>query len=212
MRIEVIGGIASGKSTLLSAIALRGLAAVFEDFTANPFFDHFYRDPVRYAFETEITFMLQHFSALKDAIREGTKIVASDYSLALDLAYARVTLGSADLNVFEAVLDSALARIGCPDLLIKLDCPPDVEMMRIRARARPAEQTIPLAYLAELNDATNEILSDPRFHGLSVLRIDSANLDFRPEGKDKDQVITDVLKSFPGALGISKFLDGAAKQ
>lgn len=193
MRIEVIGGIASGKSTLVSVISLKGPVAVYENFTENPFFECFYADPERYAFETEITYMLQHFSSIGDALHTGSASIAADFSTALDLAYARVTLGLGDLRVFETVFDRVLEKIGHPDLLIKLDCPPEVELARIRARARPAEKSIGLGYLAELNRAAEGVLDDPRFRGQEVVRIDSASLDFRPEGKDRAEVVAKIL-------------------
>jgi deoxyguanosine kinase len=192
-RIELAGGIASGKSTLVSALAHQRVETVFENFAANPFFDLFYAKPDRYAFETEVTYMLQHYSSIADAVDREQKFVAADFSMALDLAYARVTLGADDLDVFERVFDHVLAKIGRPDLLVKLDCSSKVELARIQARARPAEQSITIGYLDRLNESVEAVLRDNRFLGQAVLRIDSAELDFRPEGKDRDDVVSRIL-------------------
>lgn len=193
LRCEVAGGIASGKSTLVLALASEGIASMAENFSANPFFEDFYLNPARYAFETEITYMLQHYSSIADAAVSEQEIVASDFSMVLDLAYARVTLGSGDLDVFEHVFDHALTKIGCPDLLIKLDCPPKVELARIRERARPAERGIAFDYLSKLNESIERVLIDRRFEGLNILRIDSDKQDFRSEGKGRDAVVARVL-------------------
>jgi deoxyadenosine/deoxycytidine kinase len=164
-----------------------------ESFAANPFFDLFYSNPARYAFETEVTYMLQHYSSIADAAGMEQKTVACDFSMALDLAYARVTLDSGDLDVFEQVFDHAQSKIGCPDLLVKLACSPEVELARIRERARPAERAITLDYLAKLNESVEQVLIDPRFDGVKVLRIDSNKLDFRPDGRDRDAVVAQVF-------------------
>lgn len=193
MKLEIVGGIASGKSTLAQSIALHGASPVFESFATNPFFELFYTNPFRYAFETEVTYMLQHYSSIADAAGAAHKWVVADFSMALDLAYARVTLSPDDLKIFEQVYDHAVAKIGRPDLLIKLDCAPEVELARIRARARPAEKSIELDYLRRLNLATEAVLDDARFRGQAVLRIDSGALDFRPEGRDRADVVNQVL-------------------
>jgi deoxyadenosine/deoxycytidine kinase len=193
-RFEISGGVASGKSTLAAVLSTCGAFSVFEEFVKNPFFELFYSDPNRYAFEAEITYMLQHYSSISDAmIVGGRPIVVADFSMALDLAYARVTLQPKDLEVFETVFDHALSKIGRPDLLVKLDCSPEVEWERIRERARPAERAITLDYLSKLNESVERVLIDPRFEGLKVLRIDSNMLDFRPEGKDRDAVVSQVF-------------------
>jgi deoxyadenosine/deoxycytidine kinase len=201
MRIEIVGGIASGKSTLTSVIAKTGVLAIFEDFSTNPFFEKFYGQPKQYAFETEITFMLQHYSQLNDALTSSSRAVAADFSLALDIAYARVTLDLDDRRVFEAVFDRVLEKIQTPQLLVKLECSPFVELQRIRARARPAESAIEISYLAALNDAVNDVLLDRRFKDLKVLRIDSEKRDFRPGGDDEIDVVSEVLSGFLDSSG-----------
>lgn len=194
-RVEIVGGVASGKTTLNSLLARQGFWGLFEDFASNPFFELFYASPSRYAFETEVTYMLQHYSSIANAEVAGDQPLVADFSMALDLAYARVTLGADDLAVFETVFDHALAKIGLPDVLVKLDCAPEVELARIRARARPAEQGITLDYLSRLNQSVEQVLLDRRFKGLEVLRIDSHALDFRPDGRDRDAVASRVLNA-----------------
>lgn len=192
-RIEILGGIASGKTTIAKALVSYQGWLTLENFGSNPFFELFYSNPARYAFETEITYMLQHYSSILDARDRDREPTVVDFSMALDLAYARVTLAAKDLEIFETVFDHALSKIGRPDLLVKLDCTPEVELERIRERARPAERTITLDYLFKLNESVERVLVDRRFEGLKVLRIDSNKLDFRPEGRDRETVVSCVL-------------------
>lgn len=55
LRIEVCGGIASGKTSIATLINRIGIKSIFENFKINPFWEAFYSDPINYAFETEIT-------------------------------------------------------------------------------------------------------------------------------------------------------------
>lgn len=213
MRIELAGGIASGKSTLAHAIKGRGVRAIFEDFSSNPFFKDFYCNPLEFAFQTEITYLLQHFSAIDVAMQDATTLapIVSDYSIALDLAYARVTLSATDCRVFEVVLDRVLEKIRLPAVLVKLDCPPSVELQRIKARGRPAESAIELPYLESLRDALNDVLRDDRFKDINILRIDSESRDFRAHGSDRVAVVAEILEQLPKPLDKDALVTNIAK-
>lgn len=66
MRIEICGGIASGKTTLAKLLEENGIGkAIYENFEKNPFWEAFYKNPSKYAFETEIAFTLQHYHEIK---------------------------------------------------------------------------------------------------------------------------------------------------
>ncbi len=96
-RIEVCGGIASGKTTLANLLHKLDIPSTLENFAANPFMQQFYADPIKTAFETEITFLLQHYHQTKIAANLNKRFVC-DFSFLLDLAYARVTLNSSLLR------------------------------------------------------------------------------------------------------------------
>ena len=175
-RIEICGGIASGKTTLAKLLQGANLISIFEDFRKNPFYRAFYRDPAGTAFETELTFLLQHYHQEKSAAKH-MKSFCADFSTVLDLAYASVTLKPEQLRLFRLVHKEIEAELPLRALLVHLQCPPEVELQRIRRRRRRAERTITKAYLAKINDAL-----DARTKSLSrsekVLVIDSDALNF----------------------------------
>jgi deoxyadenosine/deoxycytidine kinase len=193
-RIEICGGIASGKTTLAKLLQGADLISIFEDFRKNPFYRAFYCDPAETAFETELTFLLQHYHQEKDAARH-MKSFCADFSMVLDDAYACVTLTSEKLRLFRSVQKHIETELPSRALLVHLQCPPEVELKRIRRRRRLAERTITLAYLSKINGAL-----DTRAESLSrserVLVIDSDVLDFAhyPDAQ------ADVRRRITGAL------------
>ena len=52
VRIEICGGIASGKTTFAVLLNSLGYDPVYENFQSNPFWEAFYTVPEKYNFET----------------------------------------------------------------------------------------------------------------------------------------------------------------
>ena len=190
MRVEVCGGIASGKTTLAAGLAEVRFTPYHERFQDNPFFAKFYGNRDAYAFETEITFLLQHYSLLREA--DGGAMAVADFSLALDLAYADVTLEPADQDVFKSVLRRAIDKLGPPALIVRLDCDSGVELERIRARARKVEDSISFDYLDSIDTAIEAALASHWFAAVPVVRIDSHAMDFRAGAAGRAAVLQQV--------------------
>jgi deoxyadenosine/deoxycytidine kinase len=189
-RIEICGGIASGKTTLAQLLSGLDIIPVFEDFQTNPFWKAFYADPIGTAFETEISFLLQHYHDIKSAIWRGKPFVC-DFSLALDLAYAHVTLSGGKRAAFESVFREIREELPPPSLVVHLVCSPNVELDRIRKRARDIERSITLEYLEAINQALVNVLKEDI--GISeVLTFDSAAINFADDEEGKRWVIKAV--------------------
>lgn len=178
-RIEICGGIASGKTTLAKLLQVENLISVFEDFRKNPFYQAFYHDPVGTAFETELTFLLQHYHQEKNALARKQSF-CSDFSTVLDHAYACVTLPPDKLRLFRIILKHIETELPSRSLLVHIQCPPEVELRRIRRRRRQAERTISLAYLSKINDAL-DACTKSLSRSEKVLIIDSDSIDFAHE-------------------------------
>jgi deoxyadenosine/deoxycytidine kinase len=150
-RFEICGNIASGKTTLCQGMAKKGYLPIFEDFQINPFFKDFYTDPVAYSFETEVTFLLQHYNLIKK--QKGESFLASDYSLLLDMAYAEVNLTGNRLKIFFEIVTELQKELGPPSKIVHLVCPEEVLLKRIIRRNREAETSISIEYLNSLSKA-----------------------------------------------------------
>ena len=174
-RLEIAGGIASGKTTLARILKRAGATCLLEDFRRNPFVRAFYQTPKVFAFETEVSFVLQHFHALK-MHRTPDTIVVLDHSFFLDEAYADVTLLSTERRAFQAIVNEIRYQTGDNALVVHLECPASVALERLRARKRTMEQGIRKAYLERLNAALDRRLS--KLSAQRIFRIDSGRLDY----------------------------------
>jgi deoxyadenosine/deoxycytidine kinase len=195
VRVEICGGIASGKTTLANLLRSVDRSTVLEDFSSNPFWRAFYADPNNTAFETEITFLLQHYHQIKLAADQKPSVC--DFSLFLDYAYAQVTLKGSRFETFEHVYNEVCGHISPPSLLVHLECEPAVELERIRARGRDAENSITLDYLKSLNDCLDALVSKlPKAQ--KVLKLNSVICDFAHVESEKTSVIKQVLDNLKG--------------
>lgn len=173
--IEICGGIAAGKTSLCKTIGGHRFVSFFEDFKKNPFWKNFYSDPVKFSFETELTFLLQHYSQIKaSAVAKSVY----DFSLIQDIAYADINLSGNRHELFLSIERELRSEIGFPTILIYVYCPEVTQLQRIQARNRRPEQSITDDYLRELNIALEKRIL--QLEGVChVVRIDSSKVDFR---------------------------------
>jgi deoxyadenosine/deoxycytidine kinase len=150
-RIEICGNIASGKTTLCGHLAHKGFITIFENFQDNPFLQKFYDDPPKFSFETEITFLLLHYNAIKMSSQK--RLYAYDFSFFQDIAYADVNLEGNRHKLFLELINELNSEISFPSKVIHLVCPEDELIKRIKARKRDVEDAITIDYLKEINKA-----------------------------------------------------------
>jgi deoxyadenosine/deoxycytidine kinase len=193
MRIEVCGGIAAGKTTLARLMRRAGYKAVLENYQSNPFLHSFNTDPKKYSFETELTFLLQHYSQIKGEHSEQ-KLLVCDYSLYLDLAYAVVTLNKKHGKVFNVVHKVINSELGLPSLLIYLRCSAETELKRIKRRRRFVERFISVDYLDGLNSSLELCISKIR-NTVSIIELDSERMNFANDPDAQARTIDLVIQA-----------------
>ena len=191
-RIEICGGIASGKTTFASLFNRQNLTPLFEDFKKSPFWEAFYRNPGKYIFETEISFILLHYHQIKNGLKSKQEMIC-DFSFLLDLAYAKIGLSGTKLKAFECVLNEIQKELPEPRLIVYLKCDAATELNRIRKRDRAEESSIDLEFLDSLNKALQKeaaTIQDQR----KVVTIDSSQKDFANDESVKKEMIELILK------------------
>ena len=180
MYIAIEGVIGVGKTTLARLLQNTFEADVlFEIFEENPFLSDFYADRARYAFQTQIFFLLSRYhqqnSNVPKILADGKNLIA-DYTFAKDALFAGINLQGDELNMYHKVHEALGEKIPKPDLLVYLQASTDTLMQRIALRDRSYERQMERAYIDELNQAYEKFFSKP-FDHTPVLKIDSNALD-----------------------------------
>ncbi len=186
MYIAIEGVIGVGKTTLARllqpAFQAELLLEVFEE---NPFLSDFYADRERYAFQTQIFFLLSRYYQQRRAvpkILEGGANLLSDYTFEKDALFAGINLRGDELEMYHRVHEALAEKIPSPDLVVYLRADTDVLMQRIALRDRPYERNMERAYIDELNKAYDEFFIDRRQTSKEnkspVLVIDTNRLDY----------------------------------
>ncbi|GAB4499750.1 MAG: deoxynucleoside kinase [Anaerolineales bacterium] len=180
MYIAIEGVIGVGKTTLARLLQPAFQAEVLlEVFEENPFLSDFYSDRARYAFQTQIFFLLSRYRQQNNnvpSILAAGKSLIADYTFAKDALFARINLKGDELEMYHKVHEALGEKIPKPDLLVYLQATTDTLMSRIAFRDRPYERQMERSYIDELNVAYEEFFSKP-FDHTPILKIDSNELN-----------------------------------
>lgn len=180
MYIAIEGVIGVGKTTLARllqpAFEAEALLEVFEE---NPFLSDFYGDRARYAFQTQIFFLLSRYrqqnNNVPHTLAAGKNLIA-DYTFAKDALFAGINLKGDELEMYHKVHEALGEKIPKPELVVYLQATTDTLMSRIAFRDRPYERQMERAYIDELNVAYEHFFSKPYDH-TPVLKIDTNDLN-----------------------------------
>jgi deoxyguanosine kinase len=181
MYIAIEGVIGVGKTTLARLLQPAFDAALLlEVFEENPFLSDFYADRARYAFQTQIFFLLSRYHQQRRAVGEllaekGTLL--SDYTFEKDALFARINLAGDELDMYYRVHDTLAEKIIRPGLILYLRANTDTLMDRIAFRDRPYERNMDRDYIHQLN-LTYETFFNRKDEISQVLIIDTDDLDY----------------------------------
>lgn len=181
MYIAIEGVIGVGKTTLARLLQpLFEAELLLEVFEENPFLSAFYTDRARYAFQTQIFFLLSRYHQQRRAVPQilaAGKNLISDYTFAKDALFARINLSGDELEMYYRVHEALAEKIPRPDLIVYLRASTDVLMQRIALRDRPYERNMEREYIDLLNRAYEEFFAHP-YDDTPVLTIDTNALNF----------------------------------
>ena len=180
MYIAIEGVIGVGKTTLARMLQPAFEAEILlEVFEENPFLSDFYSDRARYAFQTQIFFLLSRYHQQRrgvTAIVETGKSLFSDYTFAKDSLFAQINLKGDELEMYNRVHEALAEKIVMPDLLVYLQATTDTLMQRIAMRDRSYERNMERGYIEELNQAYESFFSTS-YKETPVLTIDTNPLN-----------------------------------
>ncbi len=205
MRYDYIcieGAIGAGKTSLATLVAEQYNAKlILEQFEDNPFLPRFYREPGKYAFPLELSFLASRYHQLKtellsqDLFRTFT---VADYFIDKSLIFARQTIRDDELTLFHKLFEIIIPILPRPDLLVYLFMPVERLLMNIRFRARPYETGIKAEYLEGIQKGYLDYLSHQRH--LRILVINASRLDFVGSVRDFKIVMDWISQDYTAGL------------
>lgn len=197
--IVVEGVIGVGKTSLVNILAERfGGRKVLEVVEENPFLSSFYADRDKYAFQTQLFFLLSRFRQQQELFQQDLfrTLTVSDYLFAKDRIFATLNLSEDELALYERVFEALGPRVTKPDLVIYLQARLDVLQSRIKKRGRDFERRIDPGYLERLTRAYN----DHFFHydETPLLVVNTSDIDFVNNPEDLEGLLGMVRKTRHG--------------
>ncbi len=182
MYLAIEGVIGVGKTTLARLLQPSFQSnLLLEVFEENPFLSKFYEDRVRYAFQTQIFFLLsryhQQHRGIPEMTRGGASLI-SDYTFEKDALFAGINLEGDELVMYQRVHEALAEKVQTPDLIVYLRASTDLLMARIAQRDRSYERNIERAYIQELNQGYDDFFMKQHGHRSPVLVIEANTFDF----------------------------------
>jgi len=191
--IAIEGAIGVGKTTLARLIQKAFNAEVLlEAFGENPFLSNFYADREKYAFQTQIYFLLSRYHQQHRVIQEiiGRATLISDYTFAKDRLFAHLNLRGDELALYEQVHAVLATRIPLPSLVVFLRADTDVLMERISFRDRPYERNMDRDYIDSVRMAYERFFS--AYDQSPVLVIDTNDINFVRNPQDLRAIVGQI--------------------
>lgn len=193
--IAIEGVIGAGKTSLAKLLHARiGGSLVLEKFEENPFLARFYEHPERYAFQTQIFFLLTRFKQLQQLSQQELfeEFLVADYIFEKDKIFAHLNLQDDELQLYDMLVASIERSIAKPDLVVYLQSGVDRLLTNIRQRGRDFEKSMSRKYISDLNDGYNYFFF--RYKGAPLLIVNATEIDFVNNESHLDELVREILK------------------
>jgi deoxyadenosine/deoxycytidine kinase len=197
--IVVEGPIGVGKTSLVDLLSERlGARKLLEVADDNPFLPNFYKDPRRYAFQTQLWYLLNRFRQQQelgqfDLFRQT---LITDYLFAKDKIFAYLTLEDHELALYERVHTLLQVQVPTADLVIFLQASTETLLQRIAIRGKAYEREMDRKYLEDLNAAYTHFF----FHYTAspLLVVNTSDIDFVNRREDLEDLIKKIGETRAG--------------
>ncbi|MGD8305935.1 MAG: deoxynucleoside kinase [Ignavibacteria bacterium] len=193
--IAIEGVIGAGKTSLAKKIKNRLSAdIILEEFDANPFLEKFYGDRNRYAFQTQMFFLINRFKQQEELNQEElfVEYTVADYLFEKDRIFAYLNLSSEELKLYESIYPLLARSLRKPDLVVFLQSSTDRLMHNIKSRNRKIERALNRSYIEKLSEAYNHFFF--RYNSTPLLIVNSTDIDFVNSEDDFDELFKQIFR------------------
>ncbi|WP_321295744.1 deoxynucleoside kinase [Marinifilum fragile] len=205
--IVIEGNIGAGKTTLSHKISEeRNAKLILEQFAENPFLPKFYKDPEKYSFPLEMSFLADRYNQLKKELSERDlfkSFTISDYYFMKSLIFSKQTLQDDEYTLYRQFFHIIYNSLPKPDLYVYLHSNVEKLLSNIKKRGREYEQEITAEYLLKIQDSYFEFFKQQQ--DLKFLVIDTNDIDFVNQQSDYEK-ITEVIFETQCKPGLNRII------
>jgi deoxyadenosine/deoxycytidine kinase len=201
--LVVEGNIGAGKTTLAKMLSEDvGGKLILEEFTDNPFLPQFYKEPLRFSFPLELSFLAERYNQLKTDLANRDlfcNMTITDYYFMKSRIFAQNTLSTDEYNLYRRLFDIIYEKLAKPDLYIYLHLPVELLISNIKKRGRDYEQQIDANYLKIIQGGYfNYFAQQSEF---PIVVIDISKIDFVDNHGDYEKIKGLIFgEKFPNGL------------
>ena len=194
--LVIEGNIGAGKTSLCQKIAKQQNAKlILEQFADNPFLPKFYRDPERYSFTLELSFLADRYNQLKkhlDNLDLFSELIIADYFFMKSLIFSSATLQEDEYRLYRQLFDIIYGSLPKPDLYVYLHKSVSNLMENIKIRGRKYEQNISFEYLKSIENGYFKFFKQQK--ELRILVVDTNLLDFVNDESDYTILVNAIFE------------------
>ena len=191
--IAIEGVIGAGKTSLAKILSNKFHAGtILEKFEENPFLEKFYSDPAKYAFHTQIYFLMSRYRQQREIAQIDLfkSRAITDYLFIKDRIFAEINLNEDEFTLYDKIYRLIERDIPVPDLVIYLQAEPEFLYKRIKHRNRSFEREIEYEYVEKLCEAYNTFFF--HYNTSPLLIVDIKEFDFISNSKDVDLIYNEI--------------------
>jgi len=196
--IAIEGNIGAGKTSLAKQIANDFNAKlILERFADNPFLPKFYKEPQRYAFTLEMSFLADRYQQISDDLSQldlFKDFIVSDYDVFKSLIFSKITLPEDEFKLYRKLFYLMYKDIAKPDIYVYLYQNTERLKENIRRRGRDYEQNIDTDYLEKINTGYLEFLRNQT--EIKTTIIDISDKDFVKNRQDYLNIVDEMTFLF----------------
>jgi len=193
--IAIEGVIGAGKTSLACRLGeLLNAKVVLEKFEENPFLPKFYEEPIHYAFQTQIFFLLNRFKQQQELFQADLfhRFLVTDYIFEKDKIFAYLNLVDDELKLYENLIGSMEHNIPTPDLVVYIQSSVETLMSNIKKRSRDIEKNMSVDYIRDLSEAYNYFFF--RYKAAPLLIVNATAIDFVNDKNDFEDLVKEILR------------------